>query len=102
MWIAFLIGLFIGACAVVGFILEGYEVHKKADWEEHMLTMDALGTRVDKLTAENASLRVALGAGEMTEEEKKVALLTMAAPDAVNSAGNEPIQESKPSSKPSQ
>ena len=102
MWIAFLIGLFIGACAVVGFILEGYEVHKKADWEEHMQTMDALGTRVDKLTAENASLRVALAAGEMTEEGKKGALLTMAPLDAVNSAGNEAIQESKPRSKTSQ
>ena len=88
MWIAFLIGLFIGACAVVGFILEGYEVHKKADWEEYMQMIDALGTRVDKLTAENASLRVALAAGEMTEEGKKGALLTMAAPNAVNSAGN--------------
>ena len=37
----------------------------------------------DRLTAENAKLRVALAAGEMTEEGKKVAAMTMAALDAV-------------------
>ena len=99
MWIAFLVGAVVGASFVFGIILEGYEVHKKGTWEEYWLETR---TRVQTLSAENASLRVALAAGEMTEEGKKGALLTMAAPDAVNSAGNEASQESKPSSKNSQ
>ena len=102
MWIAFLIGLVVGAGAAVGFIMEGYEIHTKADWEEYMQMIDALGTRVDKLTAENASLRVALAAGEMTEEGKKVASLTMAVLEGVSTAASDAIQESKPSSKTSQ
>jgi hypothetical protein len=36
-------------------------------------------SRVNTLTAENANLRVALAAGEMTEEGKKVATMTMEA-----------------------
>ena len=80
------IGVVFGASLVIGIILEGYQVHKKAAWEEHMLTMTAQRTRVDTLTAENANLRVALAAGEMTEEGKKVAAMTMAVLGAAISA----------------
>jgi hypothetical protein len=102
MWIAFVIGAFVGACFVLGIIWEGYEVHKKGWWEEYSVETSALRARVQTLTAENASLRVALAAGEMTEEGKKVASLTMAVLGGVSTAASAAIQESKPSSKPSQ
>jgi hypothetical protein len=48
--------------------------------------VDGVFSRGDVLAAENAKLRVSLAAGEMTEEGKKVATITMAALDAVIAA----------------
>ena len=80
------IGVLFGASLVIGIILEGYKVTKKAEWEEEVLMMSAMRSRVNTLTAENANLQVALAAGEMTEEGKKVAAMTMAVLGAAISA----------------
>ena len=47
------------------------------------MEMNAQRRHGDKVTAENAKLRVALAAGVMTEEGKKVAAMTTAALDAL-------------------
>jgi hypothetical protein len=81
-----LIGAAIGASLTLAVVLGGFKVHSKEAWEEHELTMRTSQTRVFTLTAENAKLRVSLAAGEMTEDGKKVAAMTMAALDTVIAA----------------
>lgn len=78
-----LIGAAIGAGLAVAVILGAFELRTKEGWKEHELTMRTLCMRVFTLTAENAQLRVALAAGEMTEDGKKIAAMTMATLDAV-------------------
>jgi hypothetical protein len=88
--IAFLIGAAFGALfgagVVLGIIAEGYKVHKKEEWEEIDITMTAQRRRVNALTTENAKLRVSLAAGEMTEDGKKIAKMTMAVLETVITA----------------
>ena len=79
----FLIGAVIGAFVASAFFLGTFKIHTKEAWQEHVVETRALWRGVDKLTAENANLRVALAAGEMTEDGKKVAAMTMAVLDAV-------------------
>jgi DeoR/GlpR family transcriptional regulator of sugar metabolism len=76
-------GMVIGVCLCLAVLLGFFKVQTRESWEERELTMTALRSAVEKKIAENARLRVALAAGEMTEDAKKVATLTMAALDAV-------------------
>ena len=77
----FLIGVAVG----VGFTLVGifgnYKVEDREWWEEYERKRAATKACLDKAVAENAQLRVALAAGEATEDAKKVAAMTMAALD---------------------
>ena len=73
----------IGVVITLVFIFGNFNVQSAEKWEEFMLGVRAVDKLADKLTAENAKLRVALAAGEMTEERKKVAEMTMAALDVV-------------------
>src|SRR5262245_3648975 len=74
-----LIGAVAGAVVTAAVMVTHFVVTKKEEWEEIMLMKTALRNRVHTLTAENAKLRVALSVGEMTEDGKKVAAMTMAA-----------------------
>ena len=79
----FLIIAGFGAGLTLAFILVCFKVQTKEAWAKFQLEMNAQRTHIDKLTAENSKLRVALAAGAMTEDGKKVAAMTMAALDAV-------------------
>jgi hypothetical protein len=81
-----LIGAAIGASLTAAVMLGGFKVHTRDAWEEYEVTMKATATRMFALTAENAKLRVSLAVGEMTEDGKKVAAMTMAALDTVIAA----------------
>jgi hypothetical protein len=81
-----LIGVFIGAALTLEFILVNFEVQTKKAAEEISANIKAMLTGFYRLNAENAKLRVSVAAGEMTEEGKKVAAMTMAALDAVIAA----------------
>lgn len=72
-----------GAGLAVAVIFACFKVQTKEAWQRFQLEMNAQRKHVDKVTAENSKLRVALAAGEMTEDGKKVAAMTMAALDAV-------------------
>lgn len=84
--VTILIGAAIGASLTAAVMLGGFKVLTREAWEEHQATTNAMRTRVFALTAENAKLRVSLAAGEMTEDGKKVAAMTMAALDTVIAA----------------
>jgi hypothetical protein len=86
MLIPLLVGVVVGAGLTVTAMLGTFKVMTRESWEEHELTMTALRSALEKRVAENAQLRVALAAGEMTEDAKKVATMTMAALDAVITA----------------
>lgn len=88
----FLIGAAIGAGFTVAFVLKLCKVHTKVKWKEFEVERASQHKQVYIVTAENARLRVALAAGEMTADGKKVAAMTMAALDAV--IGNEDSQGS--------
>ena len=79
----FLIGAAIGAGLTVAFVLNACKVHTKVKWKEFEVELATQHKQVYMVTAENARLRVALAAGEMTADGKKVAAMTMAALDAV-------------------
>ena len=79
----YLIGGVLGAALALAAILGGFKVQTKESWEEGETRTNALSTGFHMVMAENARLRVSLAAGEMTEEGKKVAAMTMAALSAV-------------------
>lgn len=79
----FLIGAAIGAGITLGVVFDRYKLHTKKDWQEFQFEIAAQRQYFDKVTAENAKLRVALAAGEMTEDGRKVAAMTMASLDTV-------------------
>lgn len=91
MWIPLLIGLVLGAAWALGAIFASCEVETKEKWHERNHINTALCDRVYALEAENAKLRVSLAIGEMTEEGKKIAAMTMAALDAVLAADSESV-----------
>jgi len=72
-----------GAGIMLAVILVCFKLHTKEKWQAFELEMATQRKHADKVTAENSKLRVALAAGEMTEEGKKVAAMTMAALDVV-------------------
>jgi hypothetical protein len=82
----FLTSLAVGAVIGTGLTLIGifgnYKVERREWWEEYERKAMATQSGLEKAVAENAQLRVALAAGEMTEEGKKVAAMTLASFDA--------------------
>ena len=83
MLITILIGAAVGAGITVAIIFEGFTVMKNESWKAYELEGNAQRELVTKVVAENANLRVALAAGEMTEDSKKVATMTMTALNVV-------------------
>jgi hypothetical protein len=81
--VTFLIGAVVGAGLTLWHILLNFKVKDKDWWEEQERKMATAHSCVKKVVAENAQLRVALAAGEMTEDAKKVATMTLASFDAV-------------------
>jgi hypothetical protein len=81
-----LIGAAIGAGLAVSYIVLAFKVQSRESLEREEARRTALWSCFYMLTAQNARLRVALAAGEMTEDGKKIAAVTMAALDAVASA----------------
>ena len=82
--ITFLIGAAVGVLFTVSIIfimiVEGaYKVLNRQEWKEHVVQERAFMSRVEALTAENAKLQVALSAGQMTDDGKKVAAMTIEA-----------------------
>lgn len=77
------ITLAFGAGLTLAVTLLCFKVQTKEAWQRFELEMNVHRKHVDKLTAENSKLRVALAAGEMTHDAKKVAAMTMAALDAI-------------------
>jgi hypothetical protein len=92
-WIGLLIGAAIGAGATAAGIFTSYHVQTRESWEESRITLDAIISRMHKLVAENAKVRVALATGAMAADAKKVAAVTMAALDAVIETGKVDMQE---------
>ena len=89
----YLIGAAIGAALILAAIFGVFEVKTKEAWEQEEKRHDAAFTCLLLLQAENAKLRVALAAGEMTEDGKKIATMTMAALKAVITAAKERFEE---------
>ncbi len=79
MFIVFLIGLAIGAGLALLVIFLNYKVKDREWWEKQERAMETAHSCTRKLVAENAQLRVAFAAAEVTEDAKKVAAMTMAA-----------------------
>ena len=79
----FLIGAVVGAGLTLVTMFLNFKVKDRAWWEQQEQERIALHSRVEKVVEENTQLRVALAAGEMTEDAKKVAAMTMAALVAV-------------------
>jgi hypothetical protein len=79
--VTFLIGAVVGAGLAVLTIFQEFDVKTKESWEQQERKMATAHSCVEKVVAENVQLRVALAAGEMTEDAKKVAAMTMAALD---------------------
>jgi hypothetical protein len=92
-----LIGAAVGAFLALAAIFGNFEVKTKNAWEEEERRNENMFTCIFFLNAENAKLRVALAAGEMTEEGKKIATRTMAALDTVISGARKALLEDKPS-----
>jgi hypothetical protein len=97
MLITFLVGLGLGAAWALGVIFSVCVVRTKESWKEHEVGMDAIFMCVFFWQAENAKLRLALAAGAMTDEGKRIAAMTMAALDKVIAAAKDETQESAPS-----
>jgi hypothetical protein len=79
--VTLLIGAVAGAGLALLSIFSEFKVISSERWEKHERETTATHSCVEKLVAENAQLRVALSAAEMTEDAKKVAAMTMAALD---------------------
>jgi hypothetical protein len=79
----FLLGPVVSMAFTALFILVNFKVQTKEKWEESQREMKAERKYREKMTAENAKLRVALSVGVLTDDGKKVAAMTMAALDAV-------------------
>lgn len=84
-----LIGPLVGAGITLLWMFLNFQVRKKEWWEEQERKMAIAHSCVEKVVAENVQLRVALAAGEMTEDAKKVAAMTMAALHPVSATGTE-------------
>lgn len=89
----YLIGAAIGAFFALSVIFGEFKVMTKKAWEEEEKRHDAAFTCLLLLQAENAKLRVALATGEMTEDGKKIATMTMAALKALITAAKQRFEE---------
>jgi hypothetical protein len=78
----FLIGAVVGCGLTLLSIFSEFKVMDKDWWEKHETETAAAHSGLEKAVAENAQLRVALAAAEMTEDAKKVATMTLASFDA--------------------
>jgi hypothetical protein len=76
------IGAVVGAALTLIGIFGNYKVENREWWEEYERETAAARSGLKKAVAENAQLRVALAAAEMTEDAKKVATMTLASFDA--------------------
>lgn len=90
--VTFLVGAAVGVALTLAVIFENCEVETKKSWKEDRQVRDAMLRCVRELAAKNAQLRLSLAAGEMTEDGKKIAAMTMAALDSVIAARKEAIQ----------
>jgi len=79
MFIVFLMGIAIGIGLTLLMIFSCFKVRDREWWEKREREMNALHSSVNKVVAENAQLRVAFAAAEVTEDAKKVAAMTLAA-----------------------
>lgn len=75
----FLIGASVGAGLTALLIFLNYKVQDRESWEKRERETAALHSSVGKVVAENAQLRVALAAAELTEDAKMVGTMTLAA-----------------------
>lgn len=96
MEIPFLIGLAVGAVWALSAIFSLCVVRTKQSEREHEVGMETMINCAFSLHAENAKLRLALAAGAMTEEGKKIAAMTTTALDSVIAAEKEAIEQDKP------
>jgi hypothetical protein len=78
----FVIGAVVGSGFTLLGIFMNYKVKDREWWEEYERETEAARSGLKKAVAENAQLRVALAAGEMTEDAKKVATMILASFDA--------------------
>src|SRR5262245_18757860 len=92
-----MIGAAIGAVVCAAAILGGFKVQTKESWEEEEASTNGLRTCFYMMVAQNAKLRVALAAGEMTDDAKKVAAMTMAALSTLISVEGQSTLEGTPS-----
>lgn len=95
--VTILIGAAIGAVVCAAAILGGFEVKTREAWEQAERRHETTHACLFLLIAQNAKLRVALAAGQMSDDAKKVAAMTMAALETVISAERKAIQEGAPS-----
>ena len=95
--VTFLVGVVVGVGLTVAVMLMAFKVQTKEAWEAAYLFVAGVHSRGRALAAENAKLRVALAAGEMTEEGKRIAKTTQIALDAVIAADKAAIDDEKPS-----
>ncbi len=79
MFIVFLMGVAIGAGFALLMVFLNYKVKDREWWEKQERAMETAHSCTRKLVAENAQLRVAFAAAEVTEDAKKVATMAMAA-----------------------
>lgn len=91
-----LIGAAIGAALTLGGILGNFRLKTNEAWEQEERRHENTSTCLVLVQAENARLRVALAAGNMTEEGKRVAAMTMAALRAVISAESQMLLRALP------
>ncbi len=91
-----LIGIALGVGATLGVIFGEFEVKTKEAWAHEEKQQERTFMCMTMLLSKIGKLRLALAAGHMTEEGKKVAAMTMAALDAVASAERRAILEDLP------
>jgi len=91
-----LIGIALGVGATLGVIFGEFEVKTKEACAQEERLHETTFMSMTMLLSEIGKLRVALAAGHMTEEGKKIAAMTMAALGAVASTEARAILEDRP------
>jgi hypothetical protein len=91
-----LIGIALGVGATLGVIFGEFEVKTKEAWAHEEKQQERTFMCMTMLLSQIGKLRVALAAGHMTGEGKKVAAMTMAALDTVASAERRALLEDLP------
>lgn len=91
-----LIGAAIGAALTLCAILGNFKLKTNEAWEQEERRHETTFMCMTMLLSKVGKLRLALAAGHMTEEGKKVAAMTMAALDAVASDERRAILEGLP------